>query len=240
LVARHENDLTETTDVAEHPEFADRRTTKLLDGAEQRGWFAEDFTLAELKTLRARERIPSVRPANAAFDGMYEIPTLQEIIDLVKAKSAALGRTIGIYPETKHPTYFRSIGLPLEQRLVDVLRQNGYSGATAPIFIQSFEVGSLRTLASITDLPLVQLINTGGRPYDRVAAGDPRTYADMMTPAGLAEIATYARGIGPNKDLIVPRDRDGNLLTPTMLIERAHAAGLVVHAWTFRSEDVFL
>ena len=180
-----------------------------------------------------------MRPANATFDGMFEVPTLQEIIHLVTAKSAALGRP-GLYPETKHPLTSVASACRWRSDWRTCSTRTASGGNTAPIFIQSFEVGSLRMLASLTDLPLVQLINTGQRPYDWTASGDPRTYADMMTPAGLAEIATYARGIGPNKDLIVPRDRAGNLLAPTALIERAHAAGLVVHAWTFRNEDTFL
>jgi glycerophosphoryl diester phosphodiesterase len=240
LVARHESEISETTDVAGRPEFADRRTTKLIDGVRTEGWFTEDFTLGEIKSLRAKERIPSLRPGNVAFDGMFEVPTLQEIIDLVKSKEAALGRGIGIYPETKHPTYFARIGLPLEERLVGVLQANGYTEPEAPVFIQSFEVGSLTKLATLTRLSLIQLINASGRPYDFTVSGDPRTYADLITPAGLAEIARYARGIGPHKDLIVPRDDQGSLLSPTSLVEAAHAAGLLVHMWTFRNEDQFL
>ena len=159
LVARHENDISGTTDVADHPEFAARKTTKLIDGIPMTGWFTEDFTLQELKTLHARERIPENRPANTAFNGKLAIPTLQEVIDLVKAKQAETGRVIGIYPETKHPSYFRSIGLPLEQKLVDTLHANGYHGSKAPVFIQSFEVANLKMLRKMTDLPLVQLID---------------------------------------------------------------------------------
>ncbi len=240
LIARHENDITGTTDIAGHPEFAGRRGTKQIDGVETTGWFTEDFDLAELKTLRARERIPAVRPDNAAYDGMFAIPTLQEVIDLARHKSAALGRTIGIYPETKHPSYFAAIGLPFEQRLVDQLHHNGYTGPDAPVFIQSFEVGNLKQLATMTDLPLVQLLNDSGRPYDFTLSGDFRTYADLATPAGLAEIRAYARGVGPNKNLIIPRDPAGNLRPPTSLVQNAHATGLVVHPWTFRDEDDFL
>ena len=240
LVARHENEIAGTTDVASHPEFAGRRTTKTIDGVETTGWFTENFTLAELKTLRARERIPMIRPGNTAYDGIFEVPTLQEVIDLARRKSAALGRTIGIYPETKHPTYFAGIGLPFEDRLVELLHRNGYTGPFAPVFIQSFEVDNLKQLAGMTELPLVQLLSDSGRPYDFAVSGDPRTYADLVTPAALAEIATYARGIGPNKNLIVPRDSAGNLLQPTTLVSDAHAAGLAVHPWTFRDEDDFL
>ncbi|MBD2364202.1 PEP-CTERM sorting domain-containing protein [Anabaena minutissima FACHB-250] len=239
LVARHENEISGTTNIASLPEFADRFTTKVIDGQNISGWFTEDFTLAELKTLRAIERIPAIRPDNTAFDGLFEIPTLQEVIDLAKTQSAALGRTIGIYPETKHPTYFDSIGLSMEEILVSVLNANGYTDETAPVYIQSFEVSNLKDLNTLTNVSLVQLINGGGRPYDFAVSGDTRTYTDLITPLGLAEIATYANGIGANKNLIIPRV-GGNLSSPTTLVDDAHAAGLLVHAWTFRDEDVFL
>jgi glycerophosphoryl diester phosphodiesterase len=234
LVARHENNIKDTTDVADHPEFADREATKVIDGVSVSGWFTEDFTLAELNTLRAKERLPAVRPANTAFDGLYQVPTFQEVIDLARR------RHVGIYPETKHPTYFRSIGLPLEGPLVRTLRANGYQGRNARVFIQSFEVGNLRRLNRMTDVPLVQLIDATGKPYDFVVSGDPRTYADLVTPAGLAEVATYADGVGVNKDLIVPRDAQNRLLSPTTLVRDAHRAGLLVHSWTFRRENTFL
>jgi glycerophosphoryl diester phosphodiesterase len=234
LVARHENDITGTTDVASHPEFADRQTTKVIDGMTHVGWFTEDFTLAELRTLRAVERLPQVRPANTAFNGLYQVPTFQEVIDLAKRAH------VGIYPETKHPTYFDSIGLSLEEPLLAILRANGLDHPGAKVFIQSFEVANLKELNRETRLPLVQLIDEVGAPADFVAAGDPRTYADLITPAGLAEIATYADGIGPSKNLIVPRDAAGKLLAPTSLIRDAHRAGLVVHPWTFRRENSFL
>jgi glycerophosphoryl diester phosphodiesterase len=234
LVARHENDITGTTDVASHPEFAARRTTKTIDGVVHEGWFTEDFTLAELRTLRAVERLPDLRPANTAFDGLYQIPTFQEVIDLAKR------HRVGIYPETKHPTYFDSIGLSLEEPMLAALRANGLDRPGAKVFIQSFEVANLKELNRRTKLPLVQLIDEVGAPYDFVVAGDPRTYADLVTPEGLAEIATYADGIGPSKNLIVPRDAAGNLLEPTSLVHDAHRAGLVVHPWTFRRENSFL
>jgi glycerophosphoryl diester phosphodiesterase len=234
LVARHENEISTTTDVADHPEFADRRTTKTIDGQELEGWFTEDFTLAELRTLRAKERIPDVRPDNTAFNGLYQVPTLQEVIDLAKRAG------VGIYPETKHPTYFDSVGLSLEEPLLATLRANGYRGPKAKVFIQSFEVGNLKELRGKTRLPLVQLLSDIGAPYDLVAAGDPRTYADLSTPQGLAEIATYADGIGPSKNQIVPRDAGGNLQQPTSLVDDAHAAGLLVHPYTFRNETFFL
>lgn len=251
LVARHENALailnpdgtinaTDTsTDIYLRPEFADRKTTKVIDGRTITGWFTEDLTLAELKTLRAVERIPDIRPANTAFNGLFEVPTLQEVIDLAKEQSSLLGRTIGIYPETKHPTYFDSIGLSMEEILVSVLNANGYTDETAPVYIQSFEVANLKDLNTLTDVSLVQLLNSGGRPYDFTVSGDSRTYASLATPEGLAEIATYANGIGANKNLIIPRV-GGNLSSPTSLVDDAHAAGLFVHAWTFRDEDVFL
>ena len=236
LIARHENDISGTTDVAQ--KFPARRTTKTIDGKAIEGYFTEDFTLAEIKTLRAKERLAS---RNQGWNGYYDIPTLQEVIDLAKRRSRETGRVIGIYPETKHPTYFRSIGLPLEQRLVEALEANDYRGPHAPVFIQSFEVRNLRDLSQMTQLRLVQLLEGGtARPYDFVVSNDPRTCGDMMTPAGLAEIATYAGGIGPDKRGIVPANRDGTLLPPTSLVTDAHQAGLVVHPYTFRDEPVFL
>ncbi len=240
LVARHENEISSTTDVAQRPEFADRRRTKIIDGQAVTGWFTEDFTLAELRTLRARERLPELRPHSAQYDGLYQIPTLQEIIDLVRQESRRLNRTIGIYPETKHPTYFDSIGLSLEEPLVQTLRRNGLAHRNAPVYIQSFETSNLRDLNRMIDVPLIQLLDSSGAPYDLVAAGDPRTYADLATPQGLRWISRYADGIGANKNLIVPRDSSGALTAPTSLIRDAHRAGLLVHAWTFRAENNFL
>jgi glycerophosphoryl diester phosphodiesterase len=234
LVARHENDITGTTDVASHPEFADRKATKTIDGLAVTGWFTEDFTLAELRTLRAKERLPELRRTNTAFDGLYQVPTFDEVIALAKR------RGVGIYPETKHPTYFDSVGLSLEEPLVAALHRAGLDHPRSAVFIQSFEVGNLKQLNRLTRVPLVQLIDASGKPYDFVVSGDPRTYADLVKPEGLAEIATYADGVGVNKNLIVPRDAQNRLGTPTTLVRDAHRAGLVVHGWTFRRENSFL
>jgi glycerophosphoryl diester phosphodiesterase len=234
LVARHENEISATTDVEAHPEFADRFTTKSIDGVSISGWFTEDFTLAELKTLRAAERIPQLRPDNSAFDGAYEIPTLEEVVRLAKRNG------VGIYPETKHPTFFDSIGLSLEEPLVATLEAAGWRNRRAPVFIQSFEVSNLEDLNGMTRLSLVQLVNEGGKPYDWVVSGDPRTYASMTTRAGLDDVAEYADGIGANKNLIVPRDATNRLGSPTSLVRNARREGLLVHAWTFRNENSFL
>lgn len=239
-VARHENEISSTTDVAQRPEFADRYTTKTIDGEDVTGWFTEDFTLRELKTLWARERLPQLRPANTAFDGQYRIPTLDEILALAVERGRTVGRRIGVYPETKHPSYFAGLGLPLEGPLLRALAAQGYEGRSAPIFIQSFEVANLKALRSETELPLIQLMSLEGQPYDRRAAGSSLTYRDMATPQGLAEIATYADGIGVQKEMIIPRDPGGQSLSPTALVSQAHAAGLAVHVWTFRPENQFL
>ncbi len=236
LVARHENEISGTTDVAAHPEFAGRKATKIIDGETMTGWFTEDFTLAELRTLRARERLPELRPANAAYDGQFLIPTFDEIIALAKAQSKARGRTIGIYPETKHPSYFTSIGLPHEAVLLAALKHAGWTTRAAPVFIQSFEVANLKALAKKTKVRLIQLVDAEGGPADDKAL----TYKSMITPAGLAAIAGYAAGIGPNKALIIPRTADGALGTPTELVTAAHKAGLALHPWTFRAENFFL
>jgi glycerophosphoryl diester phosphodiesterase len=238
LVARHENELSSTTDVASRPEFAALRTTKTIDGVAVQGWFSEDFTLAELKSLRAIERIPGIRPANAAYDGQFEVPTFDEILALVAQKELETGRRIGLYPETKHPTYFDSIGLSLEEPMLASLAAHGRSGADALVFIQSFETANLKELALVTELPLVQLFGAG-RPYDFVVAGDPRTYADLRTAAGLAEIAGYAAGVGPEKNQLVVRDGSGAIAGSSGLVEDAHAAGLLVHPYTFRAEPIF-
>ena len=240
LVARHENEIGGTTDVAERPEFASRRATKSIDGISITGWFTEDFTLKELKTLRAKERIPAQRPANTRFDRMFEVPTLEEVLQLVQGVNRDRKKPVGVYPETKHPTYFQNLGLAMERPLVKMLQKYGYRGKRAPVIIQSFEVANLKQLSRMTDVPIAQLINSGGKPWDFTVRNDPRTYADLATPAGLAEIATYADGVGVNKDLMIPRVAGGFLGTPTTLVRDAHAKGLIVHGWTFRAENAFL
>lgn len=251
LVARHENEISATTDVSTHPEFAGRRTTKVIDGISLTGWFTEDFTLRELKTLRAKERIPEIRPGNTRFDAQFTIPTFEEVLELVKSANETradtarrLGRPapapIGVYPETKHPSFFDGIGLSLEEPLVRTLHRFGYLSKRDPVFIQSFETGNLRKLNRMTRLSLVQLIDASGKPFDFVLNGDPRSYADLVTPRGLAEIASYADGIGPNKLLVIPRNADGTLRTATRLVDDAHTVGLLVHPFTFRAENTFL
>jgi glycerophosphoryl diester phosphodiesterase len=227
FVARHENEISGTTDVADHPEFASRHTTKTIDGAAITGWFTEDFTLAELRTLRAKERLPQFRPGNTAYDGQQPVPTLAEVIALAKRATAATGRTIGIYPETKHPTYFAAIDHPMEARLVRELRAAGWDSPQAPVFIQSFEVNNLKALKTLTGIRLIQLMNDSGGPADHAVD----SYATMATPAGLKAVATYAWGIGPNK-VLVGQGKP--------LVHDAHAAGLRVHPWTYRAENAFL
>jgi glycerophosphoryl diester phosphodiesterase len=262
LVARHENEISGTTDVAERPEFANRKTTKVIDGVEVSGWFTEDFTLAEIKTLRAKERIPQLRPLSAKYDGQFEVPTFQEVIDLARKKSIETRRIIGIYPETKHPTYFDSIGLSLEEPLAATLRFNGLTDADDPVFIQSFETANLKELNELVEVPLVQLFgDVNEQPYNFVVSGDPRTYGDLTSPKELSSIAQYANGIGPSKRLIIPAetvdengdgqpddlngdgqisDADRRLQKPTSLVDDAHAVGLLVHPYTFRNENYFL
>lgn len=224
LVSRHESAIGETTDVADHPEFADRKQTKTIDGEKVTSWFTEDFTLAELKTLRAKERLPLLRPDNKAYDGKFEIATLEEIIALAKRRGVA------IYPETKHPAYFDGIGLGTDKPLIAALDKAGWNRRDAPVYIQSFEVKNLQRLHGMTKIRLIQLMEAKGAPADGAAP----SYAAMTTPAGLKHVATYAWGIGPNKSMI---DATGK---PTTLIADAHAAGLRVHPWTFRAENFFL
>ncbi|WP_214102859.1 glycerophosphodiester phosphodiesterase [Acrocarpospora catenulata] len=234
LVARHENEISGTTDVENHPEFADRRTTKVIDGSSVTGWFTEDFTLDELRTLRAEERIPDLRPDNTAYNGLAVIPTFDEVVQLAKKYG------VGVYPETKHPTYFDSIGLSLEEPLLEVLNRHGWRDKRSPVFLQSFETTNLKELRTKTKLPIIQLINGSGAPYDLVAAGDPRTYDSLITPDGLKEIAKYADGIGPATTRIIPVDATGKLGRPTSLIRDAHRRGLKVHPFTIRDENAQL
>lgn len=236
LVARHENEISETTDVSARPEFASRKASKLIDGETKTGWFTEDFTLAELMTLRARERLPQLRPANTAYDGKFAVPTFDDILALARENEARLGRPVGVYPETKHPSYFIAIGLPHEAPLLASLTRFGYSKREDPIFIQSFETANLKALRGVTALRLIQLIEASGGPADNPGL----SYAAMISAEGLKTIATYADGIGPNKSLVIPRDAGGALGTPTTLVRDAHQAGLAVHPWTFRRENYFL
>jgi glycerophosphoryl diester phosphodiesterase len=267
LVVRHEPMLSGTTDVADRPEFANRKTTRKVDGVDTTDWFANDFTAAEIKTLRAKQAFAD---RDQSHNGQYQIPTFQEVIDLAKAESARTGRTIGIYPETKHPTYHAALGLAFEDKLLDMLKAAGWTDKTAPVFIQSFETANLKYLRPKTQLRLVQLVDGDGvdkdgkvtlvapfdRPYDFAVLGDKRTFQDMLSAEGLKEIATYADGVGPWKPYLIgakqmigadgkPQDlngdgtideRDRTLIAPTNVVKDAHAAGLLVHSWTFRSE----
>ena len=268
LVARHEPNITGTTDVAQRPEFAARKTKKVVDGVQEEGWFASDFTLAELKTLRA---IQPLAERDQSHNGQYQIPTLEEVLDLAKSEGTRLGRSIGVYPETKHPTYHVNLGLQLEDRLLAVLAKYGYTRKTSPVIVQSFEVSNLKYLRSKTQVRLVQLVDADDvkpdgsmslvapydKPYDFAVAGDTRTFASLLTPAGLQEVKTYADGIGPWKPYLIsskqvdanndgtPDDLNGDgkiderdrvMLPATDVVKNAHAAGLFVHAYTFRSE----
>ncbi len=236
LVVRHENEIGETTDIADRPEFATRRTTREVDGVPITGWFTEDFTLAELKTLRARERLPALRPASAAVDGQELIQTFDEVVEIARDASARTGRVIGVAPELKHPSHFAALGLPMEEAFVAALERHSLTGADAPILIQCFEVGTLKRLAARIDAPLLQLMQAGGGPADRPGV----TYAEMATSEGLAEIARYAAAIGVQDLMVVPRDDAGRALDASSLTADAHAAGLKVVVWTFRAENLFL
>ncbi|CAN5133891.1 glycerophosphodiester phosphodiesterase [soil metagenome] len=236
LVVRHENEIGGTTDVCDHGAFAERHTTRAIDGATVQGWFTEDFTLAELGTLRARERLRDLRPANTAYDGREPILTFQQVIDIARAGSLRTGRTIGVCPELKHPSHFAALGLAMLEPFLAVLEDNALTGADAAVLIQCFEVQTLRTLRARIDAPLLQLIAAGSGPVDR----PDLTPARMISPAGLAEIATYATAIGIETTLIQPRAEDGSALPLTTLTSDAHAVGLQVVAWTFRAENVFL
>jgi glycerophosphoryl diester phosphodiesterase len=237
LIARHENEIGRTTDVATHPEFAGRHATRVVDGQERTGWFSEDFTLAEVKTLRAVERMPLLRPGNTAFDGRFEVATLEELLYLAEREGRRRGTTVGVAAEIKHPTHFASLGLSMTEPLVATLRRHHLDRPNAPVILQSFETGVVRELSQLVRVPLVQLVDGSGAPYDLVARGDRRTYHDLLTPAGLREISTYADGIGAAKEQVLPR---GPAQAPGPLVADAHAAGLEVHVWTLRAENRFL
>ena len=241
LVCRHEPEIGDTTDVADHREFAARKRTAVIDDVAVSGWFVHDFTLAELKTLRVTERLPTVRRHATMWDGRFEVPTFAELLDLRRWLAGEQGRSIGVYPETKHPSFFRAAGLPLEPLVAAALRRDGLNVASAPVHLQSFEASSLKELRRLgVVVPLVQLLEESGAPYDTLARGDGPSYADMITPAGLASIAGYAGNIGPDKAMVIPQRPDGTLGAPTGLVARAHEAGLRVHPYTFRAENTFL
>ncbi|WP_327131370.1 glycerophosphodiester phosphodiesterase [Streptomyces sp. NBC_01343] len=241
LVCRHENEIGGTTDVADHPGFASRRTTKSIDGVAVTGWFTEDFTLAELKTLRAKERIPAVRQRNTLYDGRWDVPTFEEVLRWADREGKRRGRRVWLHVETKHPTYFRSLGLGLEEPLAKLLRRYGRDGLGAPLFLQSFEPSSIQRLSRLVSAPRVVLLSAAGtRPWDFEQAKDPRTVSDLVKPEGLKWIAGFAQGIGPTMDLILPRDAAGKLGAPTTLVKDAHARGLVLHPYTARNENTFL
>ncbi len=226
VVVRHENEIAGTTNVADHPEFADRHATKVIDGVSTTGWFTEDFTLAELRTLRARERLPALRPGNTAYAD-ESLLTFQEVIDIAQEASARTGRVVGVAPELKHPGYFAGIGLGMAEPVVGLLRANGLAAVDSPILVQCFEVATLRMLDGLVEAPLAQLMSAAGTPA-------------MTTPEGLAEVATYADWIAVETDMVIPVTPDGPAAAPTTLIADAHAAGLKVVVWTFRAEDPFL
>ncbi|MEU9777338.1 glycerophosphodiester phosphodiesterase [Streptomyces sp. NPDC047968] len=241
LVCRHENDISGTTDVADRPEFASRRTTKSVDGTSLTGWFTEDFTLAELKTLRAEERIPAIRQENTLYDGRWTVPTFEEVLRWAEREGRRRGHPVWLHAETKHPSYFRGLGLGLEERLARLLRRYGRHRANSPVFLQSFEPSSMQRMARLVATPRVVLLSgPASRPWDFVEAGDPRTVADLVKPAGLDWIASFAQGIGPTLDLVVPKDAAGRLTEPTTLVRDAHARGLLLHPYTLRNENAFL
>jgi len=236
LVVRHENEISETTDVAEHPEFAARKTIRTIEGRQVSGWFTEDFTLAELKTLRAKERLPKLRPDSVQYDGQDEILTFAEVAAIAREATARTGRTIGVYPELKHQAWFTSLGFDPETALVDALTTLGWVGKDAPVFVQCFEVGPLERLNRRIDAPLIQLMSAEGGPADRPGL----TYAAMATAVGLKAVAAYADGVGVEKTMVIPRDAEARSLATTALAADAHAAGLLVHIWTMRAENHFL
>jgi glycerophosphoryl diester phosphodiesterase len=234
LVVRHENEISQTTDVAQRPEFAARKTTKSVQGTQVTGWFTEDFTLAELKSIRCRERLPKLRPGSAAYDGREQVPTYQEVIDLAKAESARLKRPIGTYPELKHASHFEALGLRMEGRLADILKKNNLDSETAPVFIQCFDVLPLKTMQTLVKCQRIQLVSPQGAPTDQKTP-----YKEMVSASGMQTIAQYAHGVGPDWSMVIPTV-DGGLGPATALVKDAHAAGLAVHPWTVRAENFFL
>ncbi len=236
LIARHENNIAETTNVAE--KFPDRKRTKTIDGQKSEGYFAEDFTLKEIKTLRCKERL-AIR--STKYDGLFQVPTFEEILEFVQKKSAEKGRMIGIYPELKHSSYHRSLKLNVEEKLVQLLNKFGYTEPNSPIFIQSFEVSNLKELRTMTRVRLVQLVDEPEmKPGDVIAAAGTSTYRDLVTDEGLQGVKAYADGLGVYKRYIVPQETSGKLSPVSDLVGRAHRAGLLVHAWTFRSDGKYL
>lgn len=244
LICRHENNITETTNVASLPEFANRKTTKVIDGETHIGWFSEDFTLAEIKTLRAIERLPQLRPQNVKYNNEFEIPTFEEVLELREKKSKEIKREIGIYPETKHPSYFAQSGLYFDEKLLSSLEKFGLNNAQSPVFIQSFEVENLKILATKTKIKLIQLMQNDGGPWNS-QKGFETTYKEMASIDGLKAISKYAYGIGPEKIMILPRDENGKSTLPSDLVKsdlvkNAHSQNLKLHPWTFRAENYFL
>jgi glycerophosphoryl diester phosphodiesterase len=236
LVARHENEIGGTTDIASRPVFAGRKTVRRIDGETVEGWFTDDFTLAELKTLRTRERLPELRPDSARHDGEDQILTFAEVADLARRESARLGRTIGLCPEMKHPAYFRGRGMAIEPVMAAALKAEGLDSAGAPVLVQCFEVGPLKTLASLSKAPRVQLVSAEGGPADLPGV----RYADMVTAEGLKAIAGYAQALGPEWRQVITINTAGALAGPTPLVANAHAVGLKVIPWTVRAENAFL
>ena len=242
LVDRHEPEIGGTTDVAAHPEFADRRTTKILDGVSTTGWFSEDFTLAELKTLRAKERLPQIRQENTIFDGRYPVTTFEEDLQQREALSRKYHRTVGIIPEIKHSTYFHAHGLNPEAAFMKLVNKYGLNKRNAPLWLQSFELGNLLEVRTAYGYRAqsVFLATNGGAPYDLVAKGDGRNYANLLAPQSLKNLSRWIDGIGPDKGLVIARNSDGTLGATTPLVADAHAAGLLVTPYTFRAENTFL
>ncbi|RSE31702.1 glycerophosphodiester phosphodiesterase [Acinetobacter junii] len=245
LVARHENEISGTTNVAELPEFANRKKTKVIDGVSIEGWFTEDFTLKELQQLKARERIPQYRPENTKYNDLYPVPTLEQIIELADAHYKKTGKIVGLYIETKHPTYFQNQNLAMEDRLLQTLSKYKYSRDIAPIYLQSFEVSNLKYLKQQLDLhkslkhaQLIQLYDEqSAQPADYVAKQISTTYGDMATAQGLKEVASYANGVGPWKVYVF---KDASMTETTSFVKDAHQVGLKVHPYTFRPENNFL